>query len=217
MCSAGLLDGFEDDTIRPGSILTRAQAATLIYRASDAAKIERVTSAPDGTPFAKSIDLGSYDNPNFSVTLSGGVASVDITHVELWTDVADPNSSDPGEAAEGKRREEITEAMSKTRIIPTESPVKAVYELPCTSWFPGSDAWAIVATEDGRWYMVDLSGQYNSGVPELTEIADLRGKDVTGLSWRTTSYTDGYTSYSGADYIVARLGHFFEVIVWPES
>ncbi len=96
MCSAGLLDGFEDNTIRPGSILTRAQAATLIYRASDAAKIERVTSAPDGTPFAKSIDLGSYDNPNFSVTLSGGVASVDITHVELWTDVADPNSSDPG-------------------------------------------------------------------------------------------------------------------------
>lgn len=217
MCSAGLMDGFEDNTIRPGSVLTRAQAATLIYRAAGSADIERVTAAPDGSPFARRIDLGSYDNPNFSVTLSGGTASVDITHVELWTDVADPNSPNAEEAAEGKRREEITKAMGRTRAVPTDSPVTAVYELPCTSWFPGSDAWAIIATEDGRWYMVDLSGQYNGGVPELEEITGLHGRDVTGLSWCTTSYDDGYAAYSGADFIVAELDGASEAIVWPEN
>ena len=78
MCSAGLMDGFEDNTIRPGSVLTRAQAATLIYRAAGSADIERVTAAPDGSPFARRIDLGSYDNPNFSVT------PVSYTHLDVY-------------------------------------------------------------------------------------------------------------------------------------
>ena len=65
--------------------------------------------------------------------------------------------------------------------------------------------------------MVDLSGQYNGGVPELEEITGLRGRDVTGLSWRTTSYDDGYAAYSGADFIVAELDGVSEAIVWPES
>ncbi len=215
LCQAGLFDGFEDNTIRPGAILTRAQAATLIYRAVNTG--ERITAAPDGKAFAETVYLAAYDNPNFTVTLSDGVATVDIKFVELWTDVADPNSTNPEEAAEGQRRAAITEAMSKTRTIPTTSPVAAVYELPCTSWFPGRDAWAVIATEDGRWYRVDLSGQYNGGVPELTELTDLRGKDVTALTWRTTTVTEGDATVVGEDYIVAKLGNFFEIIVWPES
>lgn len=213
MCAAGMLNGFEDGTLRPAEVLTRAQAATLIYRAVNMG--ERITAAPDGTLFARTVYLPGYDNPNFSIAVKDGTAAVDITYAELWTDVADPGSSNPEEAAEGQRRERITEAMKQTRVIPTESAVKAVYELPCTSWFPGSDAWAIVATEDGRWYRVDLSGQYNEGIPELTEIADLRGRDVSALSWRTTTRMDGDTEYMGEDYIVAQLGNAYEVIVWP--
>lgn len=34
MCSNGLLTGYEDNTLRPQSILTRAQAAALLYRAA---------------------------------------------------------------------------------------------------------------------------------------------------------------------------------------
>ena len=34
MCSSGLLTGYEDNTLRPQSILTRAQAAALLYRAA---------------------------------------------------------------------------------------------------------------------------------------------------------------------------------------
>lgn len=216
MCKAGLFDGFEDGTIRPGEILTRAQAATLIYRAAGQ-ELERVTTAPDGTPFASIVDLKGYDNPNFSIEVSDGTATVTITHAELWTDVADPNSADPEEAAEGQRRQQITEAMSRPRAIPADSDVTAVYELPCTSWFPGSDCYAVVATADGRWYRVDLSGQNNNGVPELTEITALSGKNVTALSWRTTTSAEGDTTYMGEDYIVAAIDNSFEQIVWPSE
>lgn len=216
LCAAGLLDGFEDNTIRPAAVLTRAQAATLIYRATGAASVERVTAAPDGEAFVRGLYLDGYDNPNFSVTLKGGVASVDISYAELWTDVADINSPIQEEAAEARRRAEITEAMSRTRVIPTGSPVTAVYELPCTTWFPGSDARAIIATEDGRWYAVDLSGQNNHGVPECKEITVLRGQDVSALYWRTTSWTEGYTSYSGTDCVVARIGNA-EDLVWTQG
>lgn len=215
MCQAGLFDGFEDNTIRPGEILTRAQAATLIYRAVNTG--DRITQAPDGRDFAETVYLSAYDNSNFTVTLKDGVATVDITSVELWTDVADPNSANPEEAAEGQRREAITKAMSKTRTIPSESPVTAVYELPCTSWFPGRDAWAIIATEDGHWYRVDLSGQYNDGVPELTELTSLNGKTVTSLTWRTTTVTEDNTTVDGNDYIIAVLDDFSEIVVWPQD
>lgn len=213
MCAAGLFDGYEDGTIRPGAVLTRAQAATLIYRATEVSGIDRVTTAPDGTAFASVVNLAEYDNPNFTVTVSDGAASVEISRVELWTDVADPNSPDPEEAAEAARRARITEAMSRRREIPTSSTVTNVYELPCTSWFPGSDANAVIATADGHWYMVDLSGQYNDGVPELEEITALRGKTVTALSWRTTTRDDGGTTYVGEDYIVAEFDRH-EAIVW---
>ena len=216
MCKAGLFDGFEDGTIRPGEILTRAQAATLIYRAAGQ-ELERVTTAPDGTPFASIVDLKGHDNPNFSIEVSDGTATVTITHAELWTDVADPNSADPEEATEGRRRQQITEAMSRPRAIPADSDVTAVYELPCTSWFPGSDCYAVVATADGRWYRVDLSGQNNNGVPELTEITALSGKNVTALSWRTTTSAEGDTTYMGEDYIVAAIDNSFEQTVWPSE
>ena len=215
MCQAGLFDGFEDNTIRPGEILTRAQAATLIYRAVNTG--DGITQAPDGRDFAETVYLSAYDNSNFTVTLKDGVATVDITSVELWTDVADPNSANPEEAAEGQRREAITKAMSKTRTIPSESPVTAVYQLPCTSWFPGRDAWAIIATEDGHWYRVDLSGQYNDGVPELTELTSLNGKTVTSLTWRTTTVTEDNTTVDGNDYIIAVLDDFSEIVVWPQD
>ena len=211
LCAAGLLDGFEDNTIRPGKVLTRAEAATLIYRAAGVDGSELITKAPDGTPFAETINLAGYDNPNFSVTLKDGVATVDITNIELWTDAADPNSE------EGQRREKITQAMKQTREIPAESAVTNVYELPNSTWFPGTDAWAVVATADGRWYRVDLSGQYNDGVPELTELTALRDKSVTSLSWRTTSYTEGYTTYVGSDYLIARLSGNVEIIAWSQG
>ena len=211
LCRAGLFDGFEDNTIRPGAVLTRAQAATLIYRAVNTG--ERMTVAPDGKPFAETVYLAAYDNPNFTVTQKDGVATVDINSIELWTDVADPNSDNPEEAAEGQRRQAITEAMGKTRVIPAPGVVTAVYELPCTSWFPGRDAWALIATEDGRWYRVDLSGQYNGGVPELTELADLRGKDVTALTWRTTTVDEDGTTVVGEDYIIARIDGSGEVTI----
>ena len=107
--------------------------------------------------------------------------------------------------------------MKQTREIPAESAVTNVYELPNSTWFPGTDAWAVVATADGRWYRVDLSGQYNDGVPELTELTALRDKSVTSLSWRTTSYTEGYTTYVGSDYLIARLSGNVEIIAWSQG
>ena len=43
----------------------------------------------------------------------------------------------------------------------------------------------------------------------------MRGRDVSALSWRTTTRMDGDTEYMGEDYIVAQLGNAYEVIVWP--
>ena len=215
MTYAGLLDGYEDNTVRPARELNRAEAATLIYRACTTG--ERITAAPDGTPFAGTVELAGYDNPNFKVWTEDGVAKVLITHAELWTDAPDPNSSDPAEAAEAKRREQVTAAMVLERVIPTDSAVTAVWELPCSSGFPGQDCWALAATENGRWYRVDLSGQYNEGVPELTELEELRGQDVNRLTWRTTTYTEGGTVHVGEDFIIAQLGSFFELVVWSSD
>ena len=214
MCAAGLLDGYEDGTIRPGRVLTRAEAATLIFRAAEESG-NIITAAPDGTPFVTTIDLSSYDNPNFSVKIKDGVAVVDLKYAELWTDVADPNSPNAEEAAEGKRREEVTEAMSHTRIIPLEG-VTAAYELPCTSWFPGADCWAIIATADGHWYRVDLSGQYDHGRPQAKELTALHGADSAALFWCTTTGQDGDTTYMGQDYIVARPLGGTEVLAYGD-
>ena len=107
MVGAGLLNGFEDGSFRPQSALTRAQAAVLIYRATQPEQPETetpdnggeeerpaanlVATAPDGTPFASSTRLGDYDNGNFSISVENGVATVTVTHVELWTDAPDRN------------------------------------------------------------------------------------------------------------------------------
>ena len=212
VCAAGLIEGFEDNTFRPGKILSRAEAATLIYRASNAG--DRLTAAPDGTPFASSVALAGYDNPNFRVTLSGGKATVVIDKAELWTDFADPNSPNAEEAAEGRRREKVNAAMKTERTIPAPDTVTAVYELPCTSWFPGTDANALIGTSDGRWYFVELSGRNNDCVPELTELTALSGKSVSSLRWCTTSRDDNGVLFSGRDYVVAALADGSELIAF---
>ena len=206
MYAEGLITGYEDNTLRPARVLTRAEAATLIYRAGEAGG-ELITVAPDGTPFAQNINLSNYDNPNFTIKVNSGKAVVDIHSIELWTDAADPASP------EGQRRAAVTEAMKHTRIIPAVSSILNVWELPCTSTFPGRDAWAVIATADGRWYRVDLSGQYNEGVPELEEIPELRGKTITGLYWRSTTRVEDGAEVMGEDYLIARLGNYFEVAV----
>lgn len=212
VCAAGLIEGFEDNTFRPGKILSRAEAATLIYRASNAG--DRLTAALDGTPFASSVALAGYDNPNFRVTLSGGKATVVIDKAELWTDFADPNSPNAEEAAEGRRREKVNAAMKTERTIPAPDTVTAVYELPCTSWFPGTDANAVIGTSDGRWYFVELSGRNNDCVPELTELTALSGKSVSSLRWCTTSCDDNGVLFSGRDYVVAALADGSELIAF---
>ena len=189
-----------------------AAAATLIYRASNAG--DRLTAAPDGTPFASSVALAGYDNPNFRVTLSGGKATVVIDKAELWTDFADPNSPNAEEAAEGRRREKVNAAMKTERTIPAPDTVTAVYELPCTSWFPGTDANAVIGTSDGRWYFVELSGRNNDCVPELTELTALSGKSVSSLRWCTTSCDDNGVLFSGRDYVVAALADGSELIAF---
>ncbi len=228
MCAAGLLSGFEDGTFRPQSVLTRAQAATLIYRAAqpeggDEAPGEQnsaynvIETAPDGTPFSSSTRLGDYDNGNFSIAVENGVATVTVTHVELWTDMADPDSPNEEERNEALRRQQITEAISQPRRIPLQSAVKEVYELPSSTWFPGADANAVISTTDGKWYYVDLCGTGNDGIPEATELTALSGLEVEALDFRTTSHTSGTTLVVGADYIVAVLADGGEVLAWQSN
>lgn len=228
MCSAGLLSGFEDGTFRPQSVLTRAQAATLIYRATNlegggkpagerpeaSAVIDR---APDGTAFASSTRLGDYDNGNFSISVEKGVATVTVTYAELWTDAADPDSEYPEERNEAQRRAQITEALKQPRKIPLQAAVKNVYELPCSTWFPGSDANAVISTSDGKWYYVDLCGADSEGVPQATELTALSGAEVSALDFRTTSHTAGGTQFVGKDYIIAVLADGSEVLAWQSE
>ena len=233
MCAAGLLSGFEDGSFRPQAILTRAQAATLIYRASASAEVETpdgsgeepeeepanepssvIDAAPDGTPFSSSTRLGNYDNGNFSISVENGVATVTVSHVELWTDAPDPESSNEDERNEALRRQRIMEAVSQPRRIPLQSAVSAVYELPSSTWFPGTDANAVISTTDGKWYYVDLCGAANDGVPQAEELTALAGKDVEALDFRTTSHVSGGTQYVGGDYIVAVLADGSELLAW---
>lgn len=175
-----------------------------------------VTSAPDGQEFRDTIDLSAYDNPNFDIELKKGKATVTISFLELWTDYADPNSDDKSVKAEAEHREAISKAVSSPREIDAGDEVTAVYELPCTTWFPGSDANAIIGTAGGRWYHVDLSGENNDGAPELTELKSLSGMTDVAFQWRTTSYTgDDGVMYSGEDYVVAIDASGNESIVWP--
>lgn len=236
MVEAGLLNGFEDGSFRPQSPLTRAQAAVLIYRATQPAAPEEpeeeapseegedgqqaanlVSTAPDGTPFASSTRLGDYDNGNFSIAVENGVATVTVTHAELWTDAADPESADEAERAEAQRRERIYEAVAQPRRIPLQGAVSAVYELPCSTWFPGSDANAVVATANGKWYYVDLCGAESDGVPTATELTALDGLDVQALDFRTTSHTSGASQVVGNDYIVAVLADGSELLAWSSA
>ena len=236
MVEAGLLNGFEDGSFRPQSPLTRAQAAVLIYRATQPATPEEpeeeapaeegedgqqeanlVSTAPDGTPFASSTRLGDYDNGNFSIAVENGVATVTVTHAELWTDAADPESADEAERAEAQRRERIYEAIAQPRRIPLQGAVSAVYELPCSTWFPGSDANAVVATANGKWYYVDLCGAESDGVPTATELTALDGLDVQALDFRTTSHTSGASQVVGNDYIVAVLADGSEILAWSSA
>ena len=236
MVEAGLLNGFEDGSFRPQSPLTRAQAAVLIYRATQPAAPEEpeeeapaeegedgqqaanlVSTAPDGTPFASSTRLGDYDNGNFSIAVENGVATVTVTHAELWTDAADPESADEAERAEAQRRERIYEAIAQPRRIPMQGAVSAVYELPCSTWFPGADANAIVATANGKWYYVDLCGAESDGVPTATELTALDGLDVQALDFRTTSHTSGASQVVGNDYIVAVLADGSEILAWSSA
>lgn len=202
---AELMEGFEDGSFRPEKALSRAEAAVLISRAVRSCGPERLTAAPDGTPFGGSVELAGYDNPNFRLMLSAGRATVVIDKAELWTDYADPGSPDPAEAAEGRRRQEVLEAMGREREIPAPAVVSEVYELPCTSWFPGSDANALIRTEDGAWYFVELSGRNNGCVPELTELTALRGLEISSLRWCTTTREEDGVLVCGRDYLVASL------------
>lgn len=234
MVGAGLLNGFEDGSFRPQSALTRAQAAVLIYRATQPEEPETETpdsggeddekpaanlveTAPDGTPFASSTRLGDYDNGNFSISVENGVATVTVTHVELWTDAPDPESEDEAERSEAQRRERIYEAIAQPRRIPLQAAVSAVYELPCSTWFPGSDANAVIATANGKWYYVDLCGAANDGVPAATELTALDGQSVEALDFRTTSHTSGASQVVGSDYIVAVLTDGRELLAWSSD
>ena len=48
-------------------------------------------------------------------------------------------------------------------------------------------------------------------------ILSLDSSAVTSLSWRTTSYTEGYTTYVGSDYLIARLSGNVEIIAWSHG
>ena len=176
-----------------------------------------MSTAPDGTPFASSTRLGDYDNGNFSIAVENGVATVTVTHAELWTDAADPESADEAERAEAQRRERIYEAIAQPRRIPMQGAVSAVYELPCSTWFPGADANAIVATANGKWYYVDLCGAESDGVPTATELTALDGLDVQALDFRTTSHTSGASQVVGNDYVVAVLADGSEILAWSSA
>lgn len=106
------------------------------------------------------------------------------------------------------------EAVSQPRRIPLQSAVSAVYELPSSTWFPGTDANAVISTTDGKWYYVDLCGAANDGVPQAEELTALAGKDVEALDFRTTSHVSGGTQYVGGDYIVAVLADGSELLAW---
>ena len=95
--------------------------------------------------------------------------------------------------------------------------VSAVYELPCSTWFPGADANAIVATANGKWYYVDLCGAESDGVPTATELTALDGLDVQALDFRTTSHTSGASQVVGNDYIVAVLADGSEILAWSSA
>ena len=178
-----------------------ALGINVIYPPVVGAHPARLTAAPDGTPYGGSVELAGYDTPTFRQMLSAGRAAVVIDTAELWTDYADPGSPDPAEAAEGRRRQEVLEALGREREIPAPAVVSEVYELPCTSWFPGSDANALIRTEDGAWYFVELSGRNNGCVPELTELTALRGLEISSQRWCTpTREEDG-----GRVFLVASL------------
>lgn len=182
------------------------------------ARPQCVETAPDGTAFAQGVELAEYDNPNFSVQVLDGVATVEIIHAELWTDFADPESEIEAERQEGQRRLQISQAIAHPRTIDLPAAVTAVYELPCSTWFPGSDANAVIGTEDGAWYYVDLTGADNDGVPQCTELAAISGQENVQFSFRTTSFADeGGVQHVGEDYVIAVLQDGGEQIVWPEK
>lgn len=115
---------------------------------------------------------------------------------------------------DGTFRPDDDVSVAEFVTITAPGTVTAVYELPCTSWFPGTDANAVVGTSDGRWYFVELSGRNNDCVPELIELTALSGKSVSSLRWCTTSRDDDGVLFSGRDYIVAALADGSELIAF---
>ena len=89
---------------------------------------------------------------------------------------------------------------------------------PAPPRFPGSDANAVVATANGKWYYVDLCGAESDGrCPPRTELTALDGLDVQALDFRTTSHTSGASQVVGNDYIVAVLADGSELLAWSSA
>lgn len=80
MYSNGLIDGFEDGTFRPQSTLTRAQAATMLYRAGHIGE----TPDNDGYISASGYSAGEIVDYFCSVAL-GAEEGGDFDHVIRWS------------------------------------------------------------------------------------------------------------------------------------
>ena len=149
--------------------------------------------------------LAGYDNPNFRLMLSAGRATVVIDKAELWTDYADPGSPDPAEAAEGRRRQEVLEAMGRERDIPAPAVVSevvaaALHELVSRLGRQRAHP------HRGRGLVLRGAERRNNGcVPELTELTALRGLEISSLRWCTTTREEDGVLVCGRDYLVASL------------
>ena len=154
--------------------------------------------------FRQAIDLEKYDNPYFKTELKDGSLVVKIDYLELWDDFADINSEDEDDKKEAGRRHELNEILKQSRSFSASTPILAVWELPCSTEKDAGDARALIKTEDGDFYIVDLVSEDKMGEIEAKRLKDLKDLDEIKLIWATTGIYSAEEKTAGEDFLIVK-------------